>query len=150
MQQPMEVAAPAAVQESDDPARRPLIWLAVFASIATTTGTFIYCYPDTLEVVFRGMVIVHDVTGDLTILAGAWYLTIHLKRTWRMWRRVLQRWSGYAAVAVWIVAAVTGVYGQIAPMPSGSTMSTIHAISATALVIIGCVHGGYGLRRYFK
>ncbi len=137
-------------REEVDPARRPLILLAALALIATTTGTFIYCYPDTMKVVFDGMVVVHDLSGDLALVVGGWYLWIHLKRTWRMWRRVLQRWSGYVAVLVWIVAAATGIYGQLVPMPSGSTMSTIHIVSAVALVASGCFHAAYGLRRYFK
>ncbi|MEQ9502642.1 MAG: hypothetical protein RIT81_37570 [Deltaproteobacteria bacterium] len=136
--------------EAVDPARRPLIFLAALATIATTTGTFIYCYPDTMKVVFDGMIVVHDISGDLAIVVGGWYLWLHLKRTWRMWRRVLQRWSGYITVLVWLVAAGTGVYGQFVPMPSGSTISTIHVISAIALVALGCFHSGYGLRRYFK
>lgn len=149
MQTPLEVGVQAAPEVSDDPARRPLMLMAVFASIATITGTFVFCYPDTLEIVFDSMVVIHDITGDLTIVAAVWYLTIHLKRTWRMWRRVLQRWSGYVSVLVWGAAAVTGVYGQFVEMPSGSTMSTLHAISATAAVVLTCVHSGYGLRRYF-
>lgn len=132
-----------------DPARRPLIIAAIAASIAVTTGTFIFCYPNTLEAIRRGMIIVHDISGDITIVAAVWYLSIHLKRTWRMWRYVLSRWTGYVALTVWAVVAVTGVYGQIFDMPTESVMSWIHIASSAIAVVIVCFHGGYGLRRHF-
>ncbi len=134
----------------DDPARRPLIALSAAAFIAVVTGTFMYCYPSTMETFQRSMVVVHDVSGDLTVVAGVWYLAIHLKRVWRMWRRVLQRWSGYFAVGVWSVAAGTGIYGQIYPMPTESVMGVLHVVTAIAVVVLGCFHGGYGLRRKFR
>src|SRR5688500_20370870 len=94
--QSVEVGATSSVQSLiDDPARRPLIALSTSAFIAVVTGTFMYCYPNTMESLQRAFVLIHDVSGDLTLIAGAWYLTVHLKRVWRMWRRVLQRWSGY-------------------------------------------------------
>lgn len=134
----------------DDPARRPLIALSTFAFIAVVTGTFIYCYPNTMESLQKGMVVTHDLSGDLTIACSIWYLTIHLKRVWRMWRRVLQRWSGYVAVAIWVAAAGTGIYGQLEPMPAESVMGIIHIVSAVAAVVLGCFHGGYGLRRKLR
>src|SRR5688572_23558324 len=120
----------------DDPARRPLIALSTSAFLAVVTGTFIYCYPNTMQSLQTAMVWIHDVTGDITLIAGAWYLAIHLKRVWRIWRRVLQRWSGYVAVLIFALAGGTGVYGQLYPMPSESTMSTIHVISAIAAVVL--------------
>jgi hypothetical protein len=96
------------------------------------------------------MVLVHDASGDVTLAAGAWYLFIHLKRVWRMWRRVLQRWSGYFAVLVWVVAGGTGIYGQLEPMPSTSTAGLVHIVSSIAAVVLGCFHGGYGLRRKMR
>jgi hypothetical protein len=134
----------------DDPARRPLVVLSTSALIAVVTGTFIYCYPNTMEALQTAMIWIHDASGDLTLIAGTWYLAIHLKRVWRMWRRVLQRWSGYIAVLVFGAAGGTGVYGQLYPMPSESTMSTIHVISAIAAVVLACFHGGYGLRRKLR
>jgi hypothetical protein len=131
----------------DDPARRPLIALSTFAFIAVVTGTFMYCYPNTMEALQTAMVWIHDVSGDLTLLAGAWYLTIHLKRVWRMWRRVLQRWSGYVAVGIFALAGGTGIYGQLYPMPDDSPAGIMHIISSIAAVVLGCFHGGYGLRR---
>ncbi len=133
-----------------DPARRPLYVVAVMAFIATVTGTFIYAYPNTLQSVRSAMIVVHDLSGDLLVVAGVWYLWIHLARTWRMKKRHLSRWSGYVAVLLWIVAAATGVFGQLVAMPSGSTPSTLHAISGIALLVLGCFHGAYGLRRYFR
>ncbi len=152
MEQSVSVGVEEAVkdQSSDDPARKPLIALSSFAGVAVVTGTFLYCYPDTLQAVRRAMILMHDLSGDLMILSGAVYLWIHLKRVWRMWRMKLSRWSGYVAVAVWIIAAVTGVYGQIWDMKSGSDAWTIHTISSVALVVLACFHGGYGLRRRFQ
>ena len=54
---------------ADEPARRPLIALAILASIATVTGTFMYTYPETMAPIQDEMVLVHDVSGDLMILA---------------------------------------------------------------------------------
>ena len=146
--QSVEVGASAGVMSLvDDPARRPLIALSTFASIAVVTGTFIYCYPNTMEALQKAMVLIHDVSGDLTLVAGAWYLTVHLKRVWKMWRRVLQRWSGYVAVAIFACAGGTGIYGQLYPMPNDSAIGILHIISAIAAVVLGCFHGGYGLRK---
>jgi hypothetical protein len=145
--QSVEVGALALI---DDPARRPLIALSTFAFIAVVTGTFMYCYPNTMESLQQPLVLIHDVSGDLTLVAGAWYLTIHLKRVWRMWRRVLQRWSGYFAVAVFAAASITGIYGQLYPMPAESPAGFLHIVSSIAAVVLGCFHGGYGLRRKLR
>jgi hypothetical protein len=134
----------------EDSARRPLVALSTFAFIAVCTGTFMYCYPNTMEGLQTAMVVTHDVSGDLTLAATAWYLAIHLKRVWRMWRRVLQRWSGYFAVAVFAGSGVTGIYGQLYPMPAESVMGIVHIVSSIAAVVIGCFHGGYGLRRKLR
>ena len=151
MGQSVDVGAAAGSQPSvDDPARRPLIGLSTFAFIAVVTGTFIYAYPTTLESLQRIMVIIHDVSGDLTLVFGAWYLSVHLKRVWRMRRLLLQRWSGLFAVAVWCLAGGTGIYGQIWPMPSDSPVGLTHMISSIVAVVLGCFHGGYGLRRRFR
>jgi hypothetical protein len=149
--QSVEVGAASSVQSLiDDPARRPLIALSTSAFIAVVTGTFMYCYPNTMESLQQAFVLMHDVSGDLTLVAGAWYLTIHLKRVWRMWRRVLQRWSGYVAVLIFALAAGTGVYGQLYPMPAESIAGITHIIASIAAVVLGCFHGGYGLRRKLR
>jgi hypothetical protein len=150
MEQSAPVAADRLVDAIDDPARRPLIIVSVAGLVAVVTGTFMYSYPTTLEALQSGMVLVHDASGDVTLAAGAWYLFIHLKRVWRMWRRVLQRWSGYFAVLVWVVAGGTGIYGQLEPMPSTSTAGLVHIVSSIAAVVLGCFHGGYGLRRKMR
>ena len=134
----------------DDPARRPLIVLSSAASVAVVTGTFMYCYPNTMEALQTAMVWIHDASGDVTLAAGAWYLAVHLKRVWRMWKRVLQRWSGYVAVAIFAIAGGTGIYGQLYPMPSDSTLGVLHIVSSIAAVVLGCFHGGYGLRRKLR
>ena len=50
-------------------------------------------------------------------------------------------------VALFLAVAATGVYGQLAPMPSGSLLSTVHSVGSVALVALACFHGAYGLRR---
>lgn len=134
----------------DDPARRPLIALSTAALIAVVTGTFMYCYPATMETLQQAMARIHEVSGDVTLAAGAWYLAVHLKRVWRMWRRVLQRWSGYVAIGIFAVAGGTGIYGQLYPMPSDSTLGVVHILTSIAAVVLACFHGGYGLRRKLR
>ena len=132
---------------AEEPARRPLIILSTVASLATVTGTFIYSYPETLASVRQAMIWLHDIAGDLMVVAGAIYLWIHLKRTWRMRKLGLSWWTGIVTIAVFVVVAATGIYGQVEPMPSGSTLSTLHSVSTIALLALACFHGGYGLRR---
>ena len=136
--------------EPYDPARRPLIALSVCAFVATVTGTFVYAYPESFAAIRREMIVVHDVSGDLTLLAGALYLRHHLVRTWRMWRRVLSRFTGYLAVLVLAVAGGTGIYGQFYDMPSDSWPGMLHIGFAIASLVLACFHGGYGLRHRFR
>ena len=41
----------------------------------------------------------------------------------------------------------TGIYGQLYPMPAESFAGITHIIASIAAVVLGCFHGGYGLRR---
>lgn len=137
-------------EEAVDPARRPLIVLSWIASVVITTGTFLYTYPTTLRVVEQVMVALHAYGGDLMTLVGIWYLVHHLSRTWRMWRFKLSRWSGYVAVTAFLISAVSGVYGQVVELPSDTVAWQLHVVSSIVLVVMGCVHGAYGLRRRFS
>lgn len=136
--------------EAEENARRALIAFVSCAFVATTTGTFIYSYPSTMRSIMTAMIWTHDLSGDFAILSAVYYLSIHLKKVWRMWRMVLSRWTGYVAVVVWLIAAGTGVYGQFVEMSTETTVGMIHVISSIAAVVIASVHGGYGLRRYFS
>lgn len=145
-----EVDRATAREQASELARKLLVTLAVLGSIATITGTIIFCYPNTLGLLQPWMVILHDVSGDLSIPFGIAYLWVHLKRVWRMKRRTASRWSGYFSVGFWSIAAATGIYGQFAVMESGSTTSTIHLVASIALVVIVCFHGAWGLRPKLK
>jgi hypothetical protein len=90
---------------------------------------------------------VHDISGDLLLVGGVFYLVAHLRKTWRMKRLKISRWTGYFAVASWLVAGGTGIYGQIYPMASRSTISWVHALASLALIVLACFHGAWGFFR---
>jgi hypothetical protein len=133
-----------------DRARRPLVWLLWLTSIATATGTFIYTYPSTLESVRQVMIWTHDLSGDLLIAIVVLYLALHLPRTWRMWKRVLSRWSGYVAVLILAVAAGSGLYGQLVVLEPNTMIWQAHLVGSVAWVVLGSFHAAVGLRRRWK
>lgn len=139
-----------AVGSQPEATRKALIAASIFASIATVTGTFLYCYPSTMKVVRDAMVLTHDVSGDLTIAAAVVYLWLHLKRTWRMWRFKLSRRSGYVAVAAWLTSGATGVYGQLTPMPAESPIGLVHMFSSVIAIVLASAHAYMGLKRHFR
>ncbi len=115
-------------------------------ALAGVTGTLLYCYPLSLGV-FRGTtVLIHELTGDGAVLLSACYLVVHLARVWRLKRRRVSRWSAWAALALWVVAAGTGVYGQFAPLPAGSPEWLAHVAGSLAALIVACFHGIWGVR----
>jgi hypothetical protein len=146
IERPADLARLGEQARSDDPARPRLIALAWLGSFSTITGVGLYSYPSTLGVIRRGLIIAHDVIGDLLVAVAIAYFIVHLARTWRMKKRVVSRWTGYVAITAFAIAAVTGIYGQVADMPSGSAASWVHAISSLALVVLACFHGAWGLR----
>jgi hypothetical protein len=129
-----------------DLARRYLSLLAVCIGVAVVTGTFLLCYPTTMASLNPALVVLHDVSGDAAVLVSGLYLMVHLPRTWSMKRRAISRWSGFAALAVWIVAAATGVWGQVQDLSAVAALWWAHLISSLATVIIGCFHGVWGYR----
>lgn len=133
-----------------DRAWRPLLWLLWLTCIATATGTFIYTYPSTLESVRQVMIWAHDLSGDLLIATAALYLALHLPRTWRMWKWVLSRWSGYLAVLIFAVAAGSGLYGQLVAWEPGDWIWRAHMIGSVAWVVLGSFHAAVGLRRRYR
>lgn len=147
---PGRAAASAETGLGADRARRPLVWLLWLTSIATATGTFIYTYPSTLEAVRTAMIWAHDAAGDLLIATSVLYLALHLPRTWRMWKRVLSRWSGYAAVLILVVAAGSGLYGQLVGLDPEGWVWQAHIVGSIAWVVLGSFHAAVGLRRRWR
>ena len=127
-------------------ARRALIALVATASVAAVSGTLIYCYPSTLGAWRGPIVLIHELSGDAAILCSGIYLLAHLMRVWPLRRLRLSWWSGLAATAVWGVAALSGVYGQLKPLESGTWLWHAHVWTSLFSVVIGCLHGVWGLR----
>lgn len=130
----------------DKRARQSLIALAVFASIAAITATGTYSYPETLAAVRGPLILLHDVSGDAAIVMSGLYLYLHLSRTWRMKRQRLSRYSGLVLVAIWSVTAVTGLYGQLFVLESGSLPWRLHAVTSIAIIVLACFHGAWAFR----
>ena len=146
----MESSAPSATSRAagnKEPARRPLIALSVFAAIAATTGTMMYAYPETLASIQPAMVLIHDLSGDGMLIAAIVYLVIHLRRTWRMKKLLVSRYTGLTIGALLAVTGITGIYGQFIDMPSRSPISLLHGVAAIATIALACFHGAHGLRR---
>lgn len=127
-----------------------MIAQSVCAVVATMTGTLAYTYPETLRAIRAPLIFIHDLSGDLLILAVLAYLWLHLHRTWKLRRLALSWWTGLASVLVFALVALTGIYGQLAPMPSGSLPSTAHLLGGLAVVALACFHGAHGLRRRIR
>lgn len=127
-------------------ARQLLVVLAVLASIAAVSATGLYSYPETLAAIRTPMVLLHDVSGDLAVIISGLYLSQHLARTWRMKRQLLSRWSGIVVVALWAVAAATGVYGQLAPLEQGTWPWQLHFVTSLATIVLVCFHGAWAFR----
>lgn len=129
---------------------RILAWLAASVVVATLSGTLVYCYPSTLGVVAPGMRLLHELSGDTSIAFSGVYLFLHLPRVWGMKRRRVSRWSGYVVLAVWVIAAATGVYGQLRPLSPGSALWLIHLTTSVAAVVIAGFHGTWGFRPHLQ
>lgn len=126
--------------------RRTLIALAVLVVIAAMSATLTYSYPQTLGVLHAPMLLIHDLSGDAAVLASGLYLWLHLSRTWRMKKLTSSRYSGLFGVFLWFLAAVTGVYGQVAPFERGDPLYTLHIITSLGSVVLACGHGAWAFR----
>ena len=135
---------------AEEPARYPLIALAVATCVAVVTGTFTYAYPQTLAPILPGMRLVHDVSGDVMLLTGAVYLYIHLQRTFRLGKLALSWWSGIGVVMVFAGAGATGIYGQLHVLLDDVPLYWTHIVCSIALVAGACFHGANGLRRRLR
>ena len=131
-------------------AHRALAWLAASVVVATVSGTLVYCYPSTLGALGPWMRLLHELSGDAAIALSGVYLFLHLPCVWGMKRRRVSRWSGFVVLAVWVIAAATGVYGQLRPLSSGSALWLIHLISSVAAVVIAGFHGAWGFRPHLQ
>jgi hypothetical protein len=147
LSRPIELAGEVSASAEEVSTRRRLIAISTLGMIATITGVSLFSYPITFEALRRGLVVVHDASGDLLLGGGVLYLFAHLRRTWRMKRLKVSRYTGFVAVASWIIAGSTGIYGQLFPMVSRSTISWIHAIASLALIVLACFHGAWGFFR---
>ena len=127
-----------------------MIALSIFASIATVTGTFTYAYPETLKAIRAPLIVVHDISGDLSLVAAVVYLWIHLKRTWKLGKLALSWWTGLSTATLLSMVGATGIYGQIVEMPWGSWPATMHIVGGIAVIALACFHGAYGLRRRIR
>lgn len=136
----------ATAQQHDARARVYLILLTVLVSIAATTATGLYSYPETLAAIETPMIVVHDVSGDVALCVSGLYLVNHLQRTWRMKRLKVSRWSGLVVVALWLVAGATGIYGHVVPLEEGSWLWRLHFVAALATIILVCFHGAWAFR----
>ena len=131
-----------------DAARRALWVFGTLGFVATVTGTLYYAYPETLRGLRPALRLMHEASGDLLIGAGTFYLVLHLRRTWRMWRRTLSRWTGTVALACLVLSSLTGLYGQLQVL-ADSSVWWAHVVSSIGLVVLACLHGAYGLRHRF-
>ena len=127
--------------------RRRLVAISALGTFATVTGVSLFAYPITFEALRTALVYMHDAIGDVLLAGGVLYLVAHLRQTWKMKRLKVSRWTGYVAIACWLAAGATGIYGQLEPMPSHSTISWVHALSSLALIVLACFHGAWGFLR---
>jgi hypothetical protein len=137
----------AARAQSTDLARRLLIALGILGFVVTTSGTLLFAYPSSIVGALRTATVwSHEITGDLTLGVLVWYLVVHLGRVWRMKRRQLSKWTGYASAGLWALAGGTGLYGQFVALTAGEAPWLVHLASSVALIVVVCFHGAWGLR----
>ncbi|MBI4821657.1 MAG: hypothetical protein HY791_35680 [Deltaproteobacteria bacterium] len=124
-----------------------LIALSAIGFLVTVTGYLLYAYPETLGPWHSGLSNTHGILGDLCAAVALGYVVVHLLRVWRMKRLTASRWTGFATVSLFGLAAGTGVAGQWEPMIEGSALYLAHSAVSVLLVLIACVHGAWGFRR---
>jgi hypothetical protein len=130
----------------DKRARQYLVALGVLVSVAASTALGTYSYPETLKIIRGPMIFLHDASGDIAILISGLYLNNHLRRTWRMKRQTVSRWTGIVTVGIWTVSALTGIYGHLLPLEHGGWPWRLHFLSSLATIVIVCFHGAWAYR----
>ena len=127
-------------------ARIYLIALATLFFFAASTATAMYSYPETMADYMRGLIISHDVIGDIAIVVSLLYIVNHLQKTWKMRRATVSRYTGLSVVGLWTVASVTGIYGHFVELVDGSLLWQLHFVTSVAIVILACFHGIWAYR----
>lgn len=123
-----------------------MIGLSIAAFIATCTAAGTYAYPETLAAIRAPMVLIHELSGDVAVALTVLYLVNHLARTWRMKKALVSRWTGIALVALAVVSALTGLYGQFVSLEQGSLLWWLHFVSSVVIILGACFHGLWAYR----
>lgn len=127
-------------------ARFWLLALIAALAVASVTGVLAFCYPVTLGPLRASVLLAHDVSGDLAVLASLGYLWLHLGRVWGLRRKALSWRTGLIGLGLWAVASLTGIYGQFRPLADSYALWLAHAVASVAFILLACFHGLWGLR----
>ena len=126
---------------------RCLIWFAYTAALSAGSGALLYCYWSQLGAARAVMAVVHEFSGDVAVLLLVVYSWGHLRRTWILRRkRALSWWVGVGAATAWVLAAVTGVFGQLWTLRDSPVLWWLHAVGSFAALVIVCFHAVHGFR----
>ncbi len=126
---------------------RSLKWFAYTAAAATSTGTLLFCYGNTLGDFKPIMIEAHELTGDAVVVTLGVYLWYHVGRTWRLRRvRPVSWWTGLAGGLCWVVSIVTGVIAQIFGMGDAVLLWWAHALASLMAIVVVCFHAACGFR----
>lgn len=124
--------------------------LSSLSVVAILSATLLYCYPDTLGELSGGLAWIHEWSGNLAVAASGVYLWIHLGRVWPMKRLKISRYSGLILVALWLLSAGTGIYGQVVEWDKEGTLYLVHVFSSVFSVALSCSHGAWAYRPKFR
>ena len=130
----------------DDRAKGLITAMVVLLSVAASTAAALVSYPETLKLILRPMIWLHDASGDLAVLLSGVYLNIHLRRVWRMKKQKTNRYSGLLLVGIWGLCALTGAYGHVFELKDSLILYRIHYITAVATIVVVCFHGAWAYR----
>jgi hypothetical protein len=142
---------PSSVAPRDRRLTKSLSSFAVSGAVCVSSGTLLYCYAESLSAWRSGIVIVHEVSGDVTAAFLVVYLVVHLARAWRMSaQRPVSWWSGLLAMVSWGVATVTGVIGQFTSLDASPALWWMHAIASFVAAASACFHVAKGFRAHYS
>jgi MFS family permease len=127
-------------------ARIYLITLSALFFLAACTATATYSYPETFGPWMRGLIIAHDAIGDIAIVVSLLYITNHLKKTWKMRRATVSRYTGLVVVGMWVITSLTGIYGHFYDLTDGSLLWQLHFVTSVAIIVLACFHGVWAYR----
>ena len=138
------MSPPDARQRREVRAHRALYALAGAVTVAATSGGLLFAYPETLGATRGAFVWLHDLSGDAAVALSVGYLWLHLPRTWPMRRQRVSRWTGLGSVAVWGIAAVTGLMGQVGPLEGWPR--ALHLGTSVGILVLVSFHGAWAYR----